>query len=402
MRHWLLYTLLLTAMGLRAQNVRLYSQKDKVMTAPKDTLPKLKVDFTDKILLFNAGIKKDSSGTSGANNLVISGYVDAYYAYYTDSTSVGGYEKFPTSAPRGNAFGLNIAQISTKYSGEKVRGVVTLQYGDIPQSAWSPQFNMIQEANMGLALGKKIWLDAGFFRTHLGCESIQPRENINIGMAVTTYFEPYYLSGAKLSYTPISKLMLQASVFNGFNTFVPINNKKTYGFSATYEWSEKLTTYYNVLVSNEFSDDVSADKLRFYHDLFAVYKSDKFDAAGEFNFGSQRNSALTNTTRTAYIYSGTLILKHKFKQNLAWYARYEFFEDSDEMLTGPVYNQNHSIVGVNEMGYTLGFEVKPIESAYVRIEGRYMQLTDNEKIFRYNNRYSNVRYECIVSMGFWF
>lgn len=402
MRFWLLCTLLMACIGLDAQNVRLYGQKDKVANAPKDTLPRLKVDFSDNVLLFNAGIHKDSSGISGTNNLVISGYIDAYYAWYTDSTSTGGFEKFPTSAPRGNAFGLNIAQISTKYSAEKVRGVVTLQYGDIPQSAWSSQYNMIQEANMGVAVGKKIWFDAGFFRTHLGCESIQPRENINIGVAVTTYFEPYFLSGAKLSYTPTDKLMLQASVFNGFNTFVPINNKKTYGFSATYEWSKKLTSYYNALVSNEFADEVTADKLRIYHDLFAVYKSEKLDAAGEVNFGSQRNSGLADTAGTAYIYSGTIIIKHKFKKNLAWYARYEFFEDSDEILTGPVYNQYHNIVGVNAMGYTLGFEVKPLESAYVRLEGRYLQLTDNEKIFRYHNNYTNERYECLASMGFWF
>jgi hypothetical protein len=113
---------------------------------------------------------------------------------------VDGYEKFPTSAPRSEAFGLNIAQLTAKFAAEKVRGVFTMHYGDIPQSAWSTQFNMIQEANVGIAFGKKIWLDGGFFRTHLGCESIQPRENMNIGVALTTYYEPYFLSGIKLSY----------------------------------------------------------------------------------------------------------------------------------------------------------------------------------------------------------
>jgi hypothetical protein len=400
-RHWLLCCLLLAGTSASAQTQRDITNFSTARTK-KDTLEKLKVDFTDNILLFNAGLKKDSSGIKGSSNLVISGYLDTYYAFYTDSTSVGQYEKFPTSAPRNNSFGLNIAQLSTKYAAEKVRGVITLQYGDIPQSAWSPQFNMIQEANMGLALGKKIWLDAGFFRTHLGCESIQPRENINIGIAVTTYYEPYYLSGAKLSYTPIDKLMLQVSVFNGFNTFVPINAKKTYGLSATYEFSKKLTAYYNVLVSDEFSDNTAVNKRRFYHDLFAVYKSAKLDLACEANFGSQRNSAISDAGKTAYIYSGTLIFKHKFRRNLAWYSRYEFFEDSDEILTGPVYNQYHNIVGINAVGYTLGFEVKPIESAYIRLEGRYLQLAGNEQIFKYNDRYTNKRYECLASMGFWF
>jgi hypothetical protein len=363
---------------------------------------RFKVKFTDDVLLFNAGLKKDSSGIKGLTNLTISGYVDVYYGYYTDSTGVNGYEKFPTSAPRSEAFGLNIAQLTAKYAAEKVRGVFTLQYGDIPQSAWSSQYNMIQEANVGFALGKKVWIDGGFFRTHLGCESIQPRENMNIGMAITTYYEPYYLSGVKLSYQVAPKVLLQASVFNGFNTFVPINHKKSYGLSAIYEVTPKLTTYFNMLLSDEFPDNTPVRKLRVYNDFFAVYKSKKIDAVLELNAGAQEHSQLSDASQPAYMYSGTMMLKHKFTSSLAWFGRFEFFEDSDEILTGPVFNQNHQIVGINAEGVTLGFEVKPMETAYVRIEGRYLQLTDNEKIFKYNNTYSNVRYECLASMGFWF
>jgi hypothetical protein len=409
---WILFCALLTlnagAQGLKDIAVR--QRQDTVVRRHTDTtyvkhqdtaVKKLNVEFTDQVLLFNAGLKKDSSGIRGIQNLVISGYVDVYYSYYSDSTTSNGYEKFPTVAPRSNAFGLNIAQITTKYASEKVRGIITLHYGDIPQSAWSPQFNMIQEANMGLALGRKVWLDAGFFRTHLGCESIQPRENINIGVALTTYFEPYYLSGAKLSYNPIPALMLQASVFNGFNAFVPSNDDKTVGFSATYECSKRLTAYYNVLLSNERVTS-TRDKIRVYHDFFAVYKSPKIDAAVELNAGTQQRTKLSDSSKTATVISGTFIMKHKFTAKLAWFGRFEFFEDPDEILTGPVYNQYHTIVGINAVAGTLGFEIKPLESAYVRIEGRYLHLTDNEKIFKYDNVLSNVRYECLASMGFWF
>jgi hypothetical protein len=376
---------------------------DTIRQKQQDTsLKKLNVEFTDKVLLFNAGLKKDSSGIKGIQNLVISGYIDVYYSYYSDSTTSNGYEKFPTSAPRSNAFGLNIAQITTKYASEKVRGVITLHYGDIPQSAWSPQFNMIQEANMGLALGKKVWLDAGFFRTHLGCESIQPRENINIGVALTTYYEPYYLSGAKLSYNPTSKLMLQASVFNGFNAFVPNNDYKTYGFAATYELSRQLTAYYNVLISAETPSSQQSPRTRVYQDFFAVFKSKKIDGAIELNVGRQERSKLNDSSKTATIVSGTCIMKYKFTDKLGVYGRYEFFYDPDEILTGPVYNQYHSIVGIDAMGGTIGVEVKPLESAYLRMEGRYLQLSPTEKIFSYNGQFSNIRYECLASMGFWF
>lgn len=338
----------------------------------------------------------------GANNLTISGYVDVYYGFYTDSTGAGGYEKFPTSAPRSNAFGLNIAQLSARYSAEKLRGILTFQYGDIPRSAWSNEFNMIQEANIGIAIRKRVWVDAGFFRTHLGCESIQPRENINIGMAITTYYEPYYLSGVKFSWYATDKLMLQASVFNGFNTFVPVNKKKAFGLSATYEFNSRLSAYYNLLVSDESPDNYPVDKTRFYNDFFMIFKSKKIDAALELNVGNQAHSRLADSSKQAVMYSGNLIVKRKFSDKRALYGRYEFYEDKDEMLTGPVYNQYHNIVGINAMGYTLGFEVKPYENVYFRTEGRYIHTTDNEKIFRYRNRYTNERYEILASMGVWF
>src|SRR6187401_1706906 len=94
----------------------------------------------------------------------ISGYVDGYYAYYTDSVGAGNYQKFPAVSPRSNNFGLNAAIISAQYDGEKVRGIVTLHFGDIPRAVWAGTYNNVMEAHAGIRLTKKLWLDAGFFR----------------------------------------------------------------------------------------------------------------------------------------------------------------------------------------------------------------------------------------------
>ena len=111
-------------------------------------------------------IKKDSAKIS------ISGYADVYYAYYTDSVGDGNHQKFPSISPRSNQFGLNIANLTLQYDAEKIRGVASLQFGDIPRSAWSGTFNNILEAHAGIRLCKKMWLDAGFFRTHFGTEGL--------------------------------------------------------------------------------------------------------------------------------------------------------------------------------------------------------------------------------------
>lgn len=78
------------------------------------------------------------------SSIKITGYVDAYYAYSNDSVGVNNYQKFPVISPRSDAFGINIAQLTAQYSNDKVRAVATFHYGDIPASAWSPTFNLIQ------------------------------------------------------------------------------------------------------------------------------------------------------------------------------------------------------------------------------------------------------------------
>src|ERR1043166_4416367 len=98
--------------------------------------------------------KKDSVVQSVLASIKVSGYVDAYYAYYTDSLGTGAYQKFPSISPRSNQIGLNTAMITASYDGEKARAVVTLHFGDIPRSTWSSTMNNLMEAHAGILLHK--------------------------------------------------------------------------------------------------------------------------------------------------------------------------------------------------------------------------------------------------------
>ena len=54
--------------------------------------------------------------------LKITGYIDTYYGYYTDSVGNDNYQKFPSISPRSNQFGLNTAQIGFQYDADRIRG----------------------------------------------------------------------------------------------------------------------------------------------------------------------------------------------------------------------------------------------------------------------------------------
>ena len=334
--------------------------------------------------------------------LSFSGYIDTYYAYYGDSVSNNGFSKFPTIAPRHNQFGLNILQFSAKYQSRSFRGIATLFAGDCPQSAWSTHLNYIQEANVGFKIYKKLWLDAGLFRTHIGLESIQPRENVTMGLAVTTYYEPYFLSGAKLTWQHSAKWMFQINAFNSFNHYIENNKSKVYGISTSYTPNKNWNVTFSSIVCDESPKDLPQNHFRWYNDLYLVYHTKRWIFGYELNAGLQTNSRLNDTTKTAYMLSSTLTSKYRITHQFALYGRIEMYTDPNEILTGPIQNQDHQLVGLDLFGTTLGVEFKPIPNSYLRMEGRYLMTKKNEDIFNYQNHYQNHRWEFIVGLGFWF
>ena len=357
----------------------------------------------EDLSLTGTRIISKNEGDLESPQITIGGYVCTYYAYYNDTADQNRFQKFPTAGPQSNAFALNLAQLSAKYSSKNARAALTMHYGDMPRSVWSPVYNYVQEANAGIRLHKRVWLDAGLFRTHIGLESVQPRENIASGIAVTTFFEPYYMSGAKLSYIASNKLILQVNAFNSFNGFLENNNKKAVGLSAMYEPNSRFSLTFNTLWNDDTPDGVQPKQGRLYNNLYMVYKSDRWTLGAELNYGLQQHTSINNKDQTAQMYSGLLLAKYKIAKLYSLYGRVEHFSDPDEILTGPEFNQNKKLIGLNISGGTLGVEYKPKPNSYLRVESRYLQTHGaDEKIFYRNNQSSDNRTELLVTFGVWF
>ncbi len=363
----------------------------------------LKKNYPEDNLLDGTRITPRDGQFDSSGHIKFGAYLSTYYAHYSDSVGVGNYESFPTSAPISNAFSINMLLLGAKYQSDRLRGNFLLHFGDIPSSGWSKTLNMIQEANAGFRLLKGLWLDAGFFRTHIGVESIQPRENITSSIAFVTYFEPYYLSGAKLTYNLTPRLSFQVNTFNGFNTFVESNNNKAFGFSALFDVNSKLSLNLNTIYTDESATTQTVKQPRWYSNFYLTYKSQYLDLALEGNYGIQENSLLKDKSKQAEMYSSLCVAKIKFSKRFAIYGRADYYNDLNEILTGPVLNASQESVGLHLWSATGGFEFKPIANSYLRTEYRYTEtIEENQKIFYVNKSFSNIRYEIIGALGFWF
>ncbi len=348
-------------------------------------------------LLFSAIVDAENKDSA---TIKVSGYVDAYYAYYTDSVGIGNYQKFPSVDARSNSFGLNHAMITAQYDGDKFRGIVTAHYGDIPRSAWSSTFNGIMEAHAGVRLCSKLWLDAGFFRTHTGAEGLLPKENFTSSVSVSTYFEPYYESGFRLDYHPSSKLSIDLYFLNGYNIYEDNNDKKSLGLNLTYAFNDNA----NIGYTNYIGDDtpLGADTIshnRIFQNIFANYQVGKLKMQVGVDYILQQNSNIIKQNKTVDCLSGVLSFKFQTTHKFADYMRFELFNDPNGFMAGIITDKNNELTGLKLYGITYGLELKPIDNAYIRLEARELIMDKNQEIFQWNNKPQHNRHEVLLNLG---
>jgi hypothetical protein len=329
----------------------------------------------------------------------ISGYVDAYYAYYTDSLRTGDFQKFPSVSPRSNQFALNTAQISFSYDAEKVRGLATFHFGDIPKSTWSSTYNSIMEAHAGVRVFKKLWLDVGFFRTHFGTENLLPKENFTSSVSVCTYYEPYYESGIRLNYNPNEKLAINILIINGYGIYEDNNNKKSVGMLITYILGRNGNIGYSNYIGDDSPKSDTVTHTRILQNLFLNYQINKLKIQIGGDYGIQKHSYINDNTKSATMYAGVASFRYELISKIAVYGRYEIFNDPQGFMSGVITDKNNMLTGYKLWGATLGVEYKPTENSYIRIEGRRLNMDKNQEIFHWNNENTNLRYEAMLNFG---
>jgi hypothetical protein len=366
------------------------TQKTKDSTTK---LPKLVIGSRDDMELKGTGIVQKIDSLLNPE-FRIGGYVSTYYAYYDDDTETNDFVQFPTLEPRNNQFSLNMALISMQYRSHDLRANITLHYGDVPASSWPVVFNLIQEANAGFRIYKKLWLDAGFFKTHVGLESFQPRENITSSMSIPNLFDPYYFSGAKLTYEVSSKLNLQACIFNGYNEYIEDNRNKALDFSVNYNPNNSISLTYNFLTCDETLDNVKTKHQRYYQNFYATFIYHRFTLGLDANFGLQQHSLRSDTSKTGIVYGGIIVGKYNLHKQLSVYGRLEDFSDPNQILTGALNT------GQYVRGGTLGFEIKPKKNVALSTEWRLLE--SDRLIFRQGKTALNQRNEFIVCLDLWF
>ncbi len=327
------------------------------------------------------------------------GYVDAYYAFYSDSIGAGIPQQYAGVSPTSNAFSLNTALLTGEYESDNVRATLGFMYGDLPLNSWITNYNMVLEANAGVKLFKNFWVDAGFFQSHIGAEWVLPKDNLVSSWAALSYAEAGYQSGICLNYIPSEKLEFNLYFMNGYGIFEETNDQKSLGLLVNYQLNDNVELVYNNYYGDDSPESDSLPRTRFYNNIILNYSKGKNKIQAAIAHAVQSNADIETGMKAGNMFGGLITIKHQLKEKLGIYGRWDIYDDSQGFMSGSFYDSQNRLTGVKQWGATAGIEFKPTEFSFLRLEGRRMQFEDNQKIFKTNNEYTNIRLELMLNLG---
>lgn len=348
-------------------------------------------------ILFITQIKSQTGIITGLpDGLSLGGYADFYISYDNDKNGES-LRQFSSTASYRDEFKINLAYIYAKYAGEKVRANIVLHYADIPKVNWPQDQQFIQEANIGIQPIKNLWIDAGYFLTHIGGEGLIPKNNYFTSFSLCTYFEPFFQSGIRVSHSHSEKFYFAFHIVNGFNVFTDNNKNKSFGITIGFKPTGKTEIIYNNLIGNEIPSG-SQGKTRIYNNVVTklnLHKKIEMILCGDFCI--QEKSKIKDSTASASMFSGFASIKYKINKFFSVAVRGETFNDKNGILSAvyaPIFEEAEGLIG---NGVTFGVEYNPTSNAYVRLESRYLRT--KSKIFFNGNNVKDTRFEAILSSG---
>lgn len=323
----------------------------------------------------------------------IGAYADAYYVWDNNDPS-----NAKTDSPRPisgtnltkNQISLNTAQLSAVINyQDMIRGNFTFHAGDIRRSCYSnistTPYPDIQSANFGLKIYDNLWMDAGYFRTHIGGESFIPKDNWLTSQSLITFYEPAYQAGARISYET-KKFTGQFYVINGNGIFSDNNKQKTFGAYFLYNLSDNVSLMYAGVIGNEEPDSIKPAEHQM-HCFVATYNPFS-KLMLKFQTDMAKKSIKNNPLMCGYSFSAKYFLNEKLNTS----ARFSYVDNSEKL---------YDYFNFKGWDLTWGLEYKALSNSYIRFETRYIKCNDKFKVFYDGNKLKDSRLEVMMNFGIW-
>lgn len=305
------------------------------------------------------------------------GFADIFYAYDFNKPTAPYRQPFLYNHNRHNEFNLNLGLLRATVEHDRYRGALALQVGTYASDNYAAEEEVLRhvfEANAGIALDRraKVWLDAGIMGSHIGFESAISADNLTLSRSLLAENSPYFLSGAKLTYTPTPNWTLVALVVNGWQRIrrLPGNSLPSFGTQVNYAPHDNLILNWSTFIGTDDPDAVR--RMRYFNNFYGQFGiGEKITLIAGFDIGMQQQSKRSKRYHTWY--SPVIIAQYKLSETWALAARAEHFSDRNEVfIMVPVGSS-----GFRASGLSANTDYSPHANVVCRVEARWLKGQDS-------------------------
>jgi hypothetical protein len=313
--------------------------------------------------------------------LNLSGYAEVYYVYDFNQPQEVNRQSFLFNHNRHNEVNLNLGFVKIGLEHAKYRANLALQSGTYSNDNYAAEPGLLQglfEANIGVSLNKmnNLWVDVGILPSHIGFESAIAFDNWTMTRSLLAENSPYFLSGAKLSYSPNKSWMIAGLIMNGWQRIQRIigNSLLSIGSQITYIPNEFLKVNWSTFIGT--NDPDVTRRMRYFNNFFGQFQiNERFSFITGFDIGAQQKFVKSNE----YDVWLSPVMIGRLNINKYWETaiRAEYYHDKAGSII-----PTESVNGFQTTGISLTADYSPAQNILFRIEAR--RLSSQDKIFESN------------------
>ena len=229
-------------------------------------------------------------------DLTLMGFADVFYVYDFNEPVGNARQPFLFNHNRHNEFNLNLGLVNLQLAQPKYRASVALQAGTYANDNYAAEPDLLKsifEAYIGISLNNdnSLWLDAGVLPSHLGFESAMSIDNPTLTRSLAAESSPYFLTGAKITYTPSQKWEMAALVVNGWQRIQRVegNSLPSFGTQLIYKPTERASINWSTFIGTDDPDQIR--RMRYFSNLYSQLSlSNKWSLTAGFDLGAQQRS----------------------------------------------------------------------------------------------------------------
>jgi hypothetical protein len=314
----------------------------------------------------------DTTGGVHLGKIIVGGYVDMYYGYFSGKSTDRNIPYFYSST-RNREFAVNLTYLDLRYNTDRIRARFVPAFGSYMATNYAPepQNKNIMEASFGFRpfRNKQVWIDGGILGSPYSSESIISKDQLVYTRSVSTENVPYYLCGLRIC-TPISKkTTLYTYIINGWQQIADVNNSISLGTQLEIKINNNNLFTWDTYYGNEISVQHPNWRMRYFSDIYWIGKlGKKWSVTACAYLGLQKRIDSLGIGSNAFWHSANLTLQYALNSVFSISGRAEYFNDRFALQETPI---NHLANSFHSQSGTICANFRMYEHIVFRTEWRH-------------------------------